>query len=66
MGNTVYVGGVALDESLKYVVATMDYVFDQENVGFLDAEDQIYTGVLFRDYLIEELRQAQNGVWFLQ
>lgn len=66
VGNTVYVGGVALDESLKYVVATMDYVFDQENVGFLDAEDQIYTGVLFRDYLIEELRQAQNGVWFLQ
>lgn len=65
-GNQLLIDGVALNENEKYLVATMDYVFDQDDVGFLEAEDQVYTGILFRDYLIEALRSAPNNIWYLQ
>ena len=45
----------------------MDYVFDKTEYPFLSGENIKFTGVLFRDILIEALEEiGPNGKWTVE
>lgn len=67
VGPLVENGGMAVsteitsfDDNTLYRVATNDYVFDKSNYPFLDGEDIIYTGIVVRDLVEDELLLQAN------
>lgn len=67
-GNTMYVGGVAKTSEDYIHVATIDYLFDNTNYKFLEGRNPVHTGILFRDMLIDEVRDyCKDGArWYAQ
>ncbi len=58
----LYFNGKECSDTDKFTVAAVDYIFDKENFPFLKAENQATTGELFRDYLIQAVKdQCKNG-----
>ena len=54
--NQLYVNGVKCNGDEKFTVAAVDYIFDKTNFPFLKAENQATTGQLYRDYLIQAIK----------
>ena len=62
INNQLYFNGVLCEADQKFTVAAVDYIFDKENFPFLKAENQATTGDLFRDYLIQAIKdKCENG-----
>ena len=62
INNQLYFNGVLCEADQKFTVAAVDYIFDKENFPFLKAENQATTGDLFRDYLIQAIKDiCENG-----
>lgn len=58
----LYFDGKECSDTDKFTVAAVDYIFDKENFPFLKAENQATTGELFRDYLIQAVKdQCKDG-----
>ncbi len=57
IGNDLYINGEIATKT-EYSVAAIDYIFDNKNYPFLKSKDQVITGVLFRDYLIQAVKDA--------
>ncbi|MDD4193643.1 MAG: 5'-nucleotidase C-terminal domain-containing protein [Acholeplasmataceae bacterium] len=45
----------SFDDDTYYLVATNDYIYDQTDRPFIDAEDQFYNGDIVRDLMCDEL-----------
>ncbi|NCC55592.1 MAG: hypothetical protein EOM11_08965, partial [Erysipelotrichia bacterium] len=45
----------SFDDDTYYLVATNDYIYDQTDRPFIDAEDQFYNGDIVRDLMRDEL-----------
>lgn len=56
--NSLYINGVEKNSAELVKVATIDYVFDKSTYPFLKGQNQTETGILFRDYLIQAVRDA--------
>lgn len=56
-GNSHYINGQAIERNKMYTVATIDYIFDKPSNPFLKGENQVNTGYLFRDVLIENVEK---------
>lgn len=59
--NILYIDNVAIDKDAIISVATIDYLFDNTSYGFLDGTDQVNTGILFRDLLIDYIKEFCSG-----
>lgn len=58
----LYVNGVKCNGDETFTVAAVDYIFDKTNFPFLKAENQATTGELYRDYLIQAIKdECKNG-----
>ncbi len=58
----LYFNGNVCDGSDTFTVAAVDYIFDKENFPFLKSENQATTGQLFRDYLIQAIKdECKDG-----
>ncbi len=58
----LYFDGKECSDTDKFTVAAVDYIFYKENFPFLKAENQATTGELFRDYLIQAVKdQCKDG-----
>jgi hypothetical protein len=61
-GGFLYIDHEMIDPDTYVSVATIDYVFDNPSYPFLTGIDPFATGVLFRDYLILNIRElCQDG-----
>lgn len=51
-----------------YVVATIDYVFEKYSNLFSQGQDINYSGIIFRDHLVTEVKEtvAKNGQWSIK
>ncbi len=54
----LYINGRKCATDETFTVAAVDYIFDKPEFPFLSAENQGTTGVLFRDYLIQAIKDA--------
>lgn len=60
--NKLYFDGRECQDNETFTVAAVDYIFDKEIFPFLKANNQDTTGALFRDYLIQAMKdECQNG-----
>lgn len=60
--NKLYFDGKECQENETFTVAAVDYIFDKESFPFLKANNQDTTGDLFRDYLIQAMKdECKNG-----
>lgn len=59
---------VAIDGIKVYKVVTMDFVFEGYSGYFMQANNVLYTDDLFRDYLVQEVKDSiiKNGKWYLE
>ena len=58
----LYFNGVLCEDNQTFTVAAVDYIFDKTEFPFLQAQNQSTTGELFRDYLIQAVRdECENG-----
>ena len=58
----LYYNGVKCNGDETFTVAAIDYIFDKTNFPFVKSQDQATTGILFRDYLIQAIKDdCQNG-----
>lgn len=58
----LYVNGVKCNGDETFTVAAVDYIFDKTNFPFLKADNQATTGELYRDYLIQAIKdECKNG-----
>lgn len=58
----LYVNGVKCMGDETFTVAAVDYIFDKTNFPFLKADNQATTGQLYRDYLIQAIKdECKNG-----
>jgi len=58
----LYFNGVKCRGDETFTVAAVDYIFDKTNFPFLKAENQTTTGELYRDYLIQAIKdECKNG-----
>ncbi|MGD9604685.1 MAG: 5'-nucleotidase C-terminal domain-containing protein [Bacilli bacterium] len=62
------IDGVAIVSDQNYKVVTMDFVFEGYDGYFANATNIVYTGDLFRDYLVQEVKDSvlANGKWYLE
>lgn len=56
----IFIDGILLDENRVYSVASIDYIFDNTYYPFYKGENQINTGILFRDILIDRVEKDQT------
>ena len=65
-GSEVTINGKSIDLNKYYKVAAVDYVFDKTNYPFIKGQNIQFSGVLFRDVLIEALEKiGPNEEWIL-
>ena len=58
----LYFDGRKCEANETFTVAAVDYIFDKTNFPFLKADQQATTGELFRDYLIQAVRdECKDG-----
>lgn len=62
--NRLYINGELIDDFATYTIASVDYVFDKTDYGFLDGDNIRNTGFLMRDLLVEDLRNVPDGLYF--
>lgn len=64
-------GELYIDGSLatkdSYTVATIDYLFDNTKYPFLTSQNQVNTGILFRDQLIQAIKDTckDGSLWYV-
>ena len=63
--NVLYVNGIECKGDEKFTVAAVDYIFDKTNFPFVKSENQATTGQLYRDYLIQAIKDEckDGGKW---
>ena len=62
ISGNLYIDGNLIAPETVVSVATIDYLFDNTSYGFLDGTNQVNTGILFRDLLINYIREVcSNG-----
>ena len=54
----LYYNGRKCTSDETFTVAAVDYIFDKPEYPFLESQDQQTTGILFRDYLIQAIKDA--------
>ena len=61
----LYYNGQECSDDQTFTVAAVDYIFDKTEYPFLQAQDQKTTGELFRDYLIQAVKDEckDGGKW---
>lgn len=60
--NKLYFNGRECQDDEIFTVAAVDYIFDKESFPFLKANNQDTTGDLFRDYLIQAIKdECKDG-----
>lgn len=57
-GGIFYINGNEIDPDTIIKVATIDYLFDNKNYNFINGTNQVNTGTLFRDVLINNVREV--------
>ena len=58
----LYYNGTLCSEDQTFTVAAVDYIFDKEDFPFVKSQNQATTGELFRDYLIQAIKdECANG-----
>lgn len=58
----LYFNGIECKEDEVFTVAAVDFIFDKENFPFLKGNNQSTTGQLFRDYLIQAIKdECKDG-----
>ena len=58
----LYYNGTVCSEDQTFTVAAVDYIFDKEDFPFVKSQNQATTGELFRDYLIQAIKdECANG-----
>lgn len=61
-GNKLYVNGKLCQNDQTFKVAAVDYIFDKVEFPFLGGTDIATTGELYRDYLIQAIKDScKNG-----
>jgi 2',3'-cyclic-nucleotide 2'-phosphodiesterase (5'-nucleotidase family) len=61
------INGQLIEDEKLYLVAAVDYIFDQSQYPFQYGNDTIATGILFRDILINNLENIEkNGQQWLR
>lgn len=67
INGVLYVDGQACNDDQTFKVAAVDYIFDKTEMPFLNGTNQATTGQLFRDYLIQAVRDAckDGDKWFV-
>ena len=53
INDEIYIDGVKLEMDKEYLVATIDYLFDK-------GTDQVTTGILFKDILVDRVEKDQT------
>ncbi len=63
--NKLYYNGREVNNDETFVVGAVDYIFDNDKYPFLASENQTNTGVLFRDILINDIRESckDGKIW---
>ena len=56
----VYINGDKVEDDKYYLVASIDYIFDNHQYPFFKGENPVNTGVLFRDILIDRVEKDQS------
>lgn len=56
----IYINGEILDDDKVYSVASIDYIFDNKYYPFYKGENQVNTGILFRDILIARVEKDET------
>ena len=58
----LYIDGVKCTSDQTFTVAAVDYIFDKTDFPFLKSDNQATTGQLFRDYLIQAIKdECKDG-----
>ena len=58
----LYFNGVKCTSDQTFTVAAVDYIFDKTDFPFLKSDNQATTGQLFRDYLIQAIKdECKDG-----
>ena len=57
----LYYNGVKCNGDETFTVAAIDYIFDKTNFPFVESQNQATTGILFRDYLIQAIKDICNN-----
>ena len=62
------IDGTEINDEQLYVVATIDYVFEKYNYLFSLGQDINYSGFIFRNHLVAEVKEsvAINGQWHIK
>ena len=58
----ILINGLPLEDDRVYSVASIDYIFDNTHYPFYKGENQVNTGILFRDILIDRVEKDQTIV----
>lgn len=56
----VYINGEKVQDDKYYLVASIDYIFDNHQYPFFKGQNPVNTGVLFRDILIDRVEKDQS------
>lgn len=56
--NKLYLNGEEVNSEETFVVGAVDYIFDNDKYPFLSSENKINTGTLFRDVLINDIKES--------
>ena len=64
--NNSTINGEAIDNNKLYKVATVDYIFVQDYYPFLNGENGMFTEILFRDALVQDVIEnvKSNGKFY--
>lgn len=60
INDEIYIDGVKLEMDKEYLVATIDYLFDNKDYPFYKGTDQVTTGILFKDILVDRVEKDQT------
>ncbi|MDT8336261.1 MAG: 5'-nucleotidase C-terminal domain-containing protein [Candidatus Izemoplasmatales bacterium] len=60
-GTTVYLNDIAINPTEYYTIGAVDYIFDKKEYDFIDGLDITNTGVLIRDFLVQDLLNSNNS-----
>ena len=66
VGGLLAIEGEVIDQDMMISVATIDFLFDNTSYRFLDGINQVNTQILFRDVLINDIREtcADGSKWY--
>lgn len=56
--NKLYLNGEEVNSEETFVVGAVDYIFDNDKYPFLSSENKVNTGTLFRDVLINDIKES--------